>query len=196
MCGGPVVGFAREASGSSQADKLVEIYADGDVSTKEYTFKKTVMPVFLKSPAQGKISNVEAFAGISKLPTFLNEHIWFKNGDSVPQTVDYLTSIGIVALAGNRELISLDYEKIRNMDSKLVIQNQKDGNDTYLCKASHKRGLLAWVFIGHQGNPYQVARPAPWRTNSFFSTKLRKCSLSVLPLAPVARTMSRIVTRP
>ncbi len=40
MCGGPVVGFAREASGSSQADKLVEIYADGDVSNKEYAFKK------------------------------------------------------------------------------------------------------------------------------------------------------------
>ena len=50
--------------------------------------------------------------------------------------------------------------------------------------------------LGHQGNPYQVARPAPWRANSFFLTKLRKCSLSVLPLAPVARTMSRMVTRP
>lgn len=122
MCGGPVVGFAREATGSSQADKLVEIYADGDVSAKEYVFKKTVVPVFLKSLAKGKISNVEAFAGVSKLPTFLNEHIWFKNGDLVPQTVDYLTSIGIVGLAGDRELILLDYEKIRNMESKLVIQ--------------------------------------------------------------------------
>lgn len=34
MCGGPVVRFARAASGSSQADKLVEIYIDGDVLTK------------------------------------------------------------------------------------------------------------------------------------------------------------------
>lgn len=46
MCGGPVVGFAREATGSSQADKLVEIYVDGGVSTEEYVFKKTVVPVF------------------------------------------------------------------------------------------------------------------------------------------------------
>lgn len=122
MCGGPVVNFAREASGSSQADKLVEIYADGDVSTKEYKFKKTVVPVFLKSPAQGKISNVETFSDISKLPTFLNEHIWFKNGDLVPQTVDYLTSIGIVALAGDRQLILDDYQEIRNREAKLVIQ--------------------------------------------------------------------------
>lgn len=122
MCGGPVVGFSREASGSSQADKLVEIYIDGDVSTKEYVFKKTVVPVFLKSPAKGKISNVEAFANLSKLPTFLNEHIWFKNGDLVPQTVDYLTSIGIIALAGDCKSILLDYEKIRSMESKLVIQ--------------------------------------------------------------------------
>ncbi|HAT9675372.1 TPA: ATP-grasp domain-containing protein [Legionella pneumophila subsp. pneumophila] len=122
MCGGPVVGFAREATGSSQADKLVEIYVDGGVSTEEYVFKKTVVPVFLKSPAKGKISNVEAFAELSKLPTFLNEHIWFKNGDLVTQTVDYLTSIGIIGLAGDRKSILLDYEKIRNMESKLVIQ--------------------------------------------------------------------------
>lgn len=122
MCGGPVVGFAREATGSSQADKLVEIYADGDVLTKKYVFKKSVVPVFLKSPAKGIISNVEALAEISKLPTLLNEHIWFKNGDLVPQTVDYLTSIGIIALAGDRESILSDYKKIRNMESKLVIR--------------------------------------------------------------------------
>lgn len=120
MCGGPVVGFAREATGSSQADKLVEVYADGDV-LKKYVFKKSVVPVFLKSPAKGIISNIEAFAEISKLPTLFNEYIWFKNGDLVPQTVDYLTSIGIVALAGDRERILLDYKKIRNMESKLVI---------------------------------------------------------------------------
>ena len=121
MCGGPTVGFAREASGSSQADKLVEVYVDGDVLTKKYVFKKSVVPVFLKSPVQGTISNVEALAEIYKLPTLLNEYIWFKNGDLVPQTVDYLTSIGIIALAGDREHILLDYEKIRNMESKLVI---------------------------------------------------------------------------
>lgn len=122
MCGGPVVGFAREASGSSQADKLVEIFADGDVTTKEYQFKKTVMPVFLKSPAKGRIYNVEALADVVNLPTFLNENIFFKNGDTVPQTVDYLSSIGIVALAGNREQALLDYANIRNMESQLVVQ--------------------------------------------------------------------------
>jgi biotin carboxylase len=121
MCGGPVVGFAREATGSSQADKLVEIYADGDVLTKDFVFKKSVMPVFLKSPAKGRISNVEALTEIYKLPTLFKEYIWFKNDDLVPQTVDYLTSIGIVALAGDRESILLDYEKIRNMESKLVV---------------------------------------------------------------------------
>jgi biotin carboxylase len=46
MIGGPVVGFARAATGSSQADKLVEIYVDGDVRSKEFVFKKTVVPVF------------------------------------------------------------------------------------------------------------------------------------------------------
>ncbi|KGP64101.1 hypothetical protein EP47_08120 [Legionella norrlandica] len=121
MCGGPVVGFAREATGSSQADKLVEIYAHGDVVTKNYDFKKTVVPVFLKSPAKGTISNIEAFDEVSMLPTLLNKYIWFKNGDQVPQTVDYLTSIGIISLAGDRESIFLDYQKIRHMESKLII---------------------------------------------------------------------------
>lgn len=121
MCGGPVVRFAREATGSSQADKLVEIYADGDVSTKKYVLKKSVVPVFLKSPAKGTISNVEALADISKLPTLFNKHIWFDNGDLVPQTVDYLTSIGIIGLSGDRESIFLDYKKIRHMESQLIV---------------------------------------------------------------------------
>lgn len=120
MCGGPVVRFAREATGSSQADKLVEAYLDGDV-LKEFTFKKTVVPVFLKSPKKGIISNIEALAEISTLPTLHSNYVWVKNGDLVPQTVDYLTNIGIVALTGDRESILLDYKKIRNMESKLII---------------------------------------------------------------------------
>lgn len=120
MCGGPVVRFAREATGSSQADKLVEIYTDGDVLKKNYEFKKTVVPVFLKSPVKGIISNMEALAETSKLPTLFNTYFWFKNGDVVPQTVDYLTSIGIIALTGNLKNILLDYKKIREMESRLI----------------------------------------------------------------------------
>lgn len=124
MLGGPTIGFAREATGSSQADKLVEVYADGDVLLNKYVFKKSVVPVFLKSPAKGIISNIEALDEISQLPTLHKQFIWFKNGDSVPQTEDYLTSIGIVALAGERESILADYKKIRFMESRLVIDSK------------------------------------------------------------------------
>ena len=124
MCGGPTIRFAREATGSSQADKLVQIYVDRHIPIKTYHFKKTVVPVFLKSHAEGKISNGEALDKISELPTLLDKFIWFKNGDVVPHTVDYLTSIGIVALAGDREAIFLDYQKIREMESRLVIQKE------------------------------------------------------------------------
>lgn len=123
MMGGPVVGFAREATGSSQADKLVEIYLDGDVQN-EFVFKKSVVPVFLKSSAKGIITNIEALADVAKLPTLFREYIWFKNGDCVPQTIDYLTSIGIIALAGERKDILLDYQKIRDMESNLVINKE------------------------------------------------------------------------
>jgi hypothetical protein len=121
MIGGPVVGFARAATGSSQADKLVEIYVDGDVQTKEFVFKKTVVPVFLKAVTEGTVSNLETFDATSELPGLLFKYIWIKNGDRVPQTVDYLTSIGIIALAGDRESIFLDYKKIRDMESELII---------------------------------------------------------------------------
>ncbi len=123
MLGGPTVGFSREATGSSQADKLVEAYVDGDVQTKKYFFKKTVIPVFLRSPFEGKISNAEVFNESSSLSTLFEKHIWFKNGDRVSQTVDYLTSIGIIALSSeNRNHIFEDYKKIRMMESKLVVR--------------------------------------------------------------------------
>jgi biotin carboxylase len=123
MCGGPVVRFAREATGSSQADKLVEIYVDGDVLSKEFVFKKTVVPVFLKALAQGAISNTEVLDGIGDLPTLFNKYIWIQYGDVIAQTVDYLTSIGIVGLSGDRESIFQDYKRIRDMESKLVIRS-------------------------------------------------------------------------
>jgi len=59
-----------------------------------------------------------------RLPTLLNKYIWFKNGDRVPHTVDYLTSIGIIALSGDRESIFADYGKIRGMESRLVIHSE------------------------------------------------------------------------
>jgi biotin carboxylase len=120
MIGGPVVGFARTATGSSQADKLVEIYVDGDVQTKEFIFKKTVVPVFLKAAREGIVSNLEALEAATDLASLLSKYVWIKNGDRVPRTEDYLTSIGIIALAGDREAIFADYRKIRAMESKLV----------------------------------------------------------------------------
>lgn len=122
MTGGPVVGFAREATGSSQADKLVEAYLDGDVANKDYQLKKTVVPVFLKSPISGIVTNAEVFDDVSKLPTLFQRHTWFKNGDAVPQTIDYLTSIGIVALSGDRDAVFADYKKIREMEAKLRVE--------------------------------------------------------------------------
>lgn len=119
MIGGPVVGFARAATGSSQADKLAEIYVDGDVQTKEFVFKRTVIPVFLKAANQGVVSNLEVLDDAAKLETLLYKYVWVKNGDSVPQTVDYLTNIGIIALTGDKENILKDYKKIRAMESNL-----------------------------------------------------------------------------
>lgn len=121
MLGGPTVGFSREASGSSQADKLAEIYLDGDVQTKIFNLKKTVIPVFLRSSRNGIVSNAEVFDEVKNLPTLFESHIWFRNGDIVKKTEDYLTSIGIIALSGDRDSVCRDYEIIREIESRLVI---------------------------------------------------------------------------
>jgi biotin carboxylase len=128
MCGGPVVGFARKATGSSQADKLVEVYVDGDVHRKEYVFRQTVVPVFLKAVRPGTVLNAEVLDGVSQLPTLLSQHIWIKNGDFIRQTEDYLTSIGIVALTGERDSVFMDYEKIRNLESRLLISTYENAD--------------------------------------------------------------------
>lgn len=121
MLGGPTVAFSREATGSSQADKLAEIYIDGQVKFKMYEFKKTVAPVFLRAKKSGILKNKEALNQVKTLSSLFQSHIWFNNGDNLSETVDYLTSIGIIALSGNRKEIMADYKRIREMESKLII---------------------------------------------------------------------------
>lgn len=122
ICGGPVSEFSRVATNSSQVDKLVEAYTTGDVLSKTYNFQQHVNSVFLSAANNGKISNLEVFEGITHLPTLLNQHIWVKNGDEVAQTVDYLSSIGIIGLVGEKEAIKEDYQKLRQMESELIIK--------------------------------------------------------------------------
>lgn len=121
IIGGPVAEFTREASGSSQIDNLVALYAFGKLQSTQYDFKKTVVPVFLSAPAKGVLLNAEVFEEAAKLSTFFKQYIWYKNGDQVPLTVDYLTSMGIISLAGDRESIFLDYQRIRHMEQKIRI---------------------------------------------------------------------------
>lgn len=122
MCGGPVVLFAREASGSSQADKMVEAIADRKITSKAFTWSKTVMPVFLRAKATGVVANVKALDEVDKLPTLFRKFVWLKDGDSVKETVDYLSSVGIIALSGERNAILRDKARIREMEAKLVIR--------------------------------------------------------------------------
>lgn len=122
MCGGPVVQFSRHASGSSQADKLVQAYLDGDIDDKQYRLTNTVVAVFLKSSLQGKANNLEIFNQAYKLQTFFKKFLWYKNGDTIPKTQDYLTSLGIIALSGNRQFIFDDYQTIRQLESELAIE--------------------------------------------------------------------------
>ncbi|MDB5101352.1 MAG: hypothetical protein JWM80_5773 [Cyanobacteria bacterium RYN_339] len=120
-CGGPVLGFSRVATGSSQLERVVEAYVDGAIRTLAYDVTKTVVPVFLIAPASGIIQNVEVLDPLRELSTHLNTYTWHRNGDAVRQTVDYHTMMGIVALAGEREAVFADYKRIREAEAQLRI---------------------------------------------------------------------------
>ncbi|HEY3997441.1 MAG TPA: ATP-grasp domain-containing protein, partial [Candidatus Xenobia bacterium] len=121
-CGGPVLGFSRVATGSSQLERVVEAYADGEIRTRTYDFKKTVVPVFLIAPVSGILRNVEVLEPLRQLPTHLRTHMWLGNGDHVQQTVDWDTVLGVVALAGDRDAVFSDYQRVREVESRLRIE--------------------------------------------------------------------------
>lgn len=120
MCGGPVLGFARAATGSSQLERVVEAYTDGAIR-EGYHLRQTVVPVFLIAKHGGVLSNVEVLDELASLPTHLATRMWRGNGERVPRTVDFDTTLGIVALAGNRNAVFADYRRVREAEARLVI---------------------------------------------------------------------------
>lgn len=121
MCGGPVVNFSRAATGSSQADKLAELYTLGTLKQATYQLQQTVIAVFLKSNTTGTVTNLDIFDACQSLPTFMSKYLWYANFACIPKTTDYLTSLGIIALIGNKNNIMADYTTIRSLESQLNI---------------------------------------------------------------------------
>jgi biotin carboxylase len=122
MCGGPVLGFSRAATGSSQLERVIEAYVDGEIRTPAYSLKRTVVPVFLAAPVAGTIRNIEILDELRGLATHLKTVTWLKNGDRVRRTVDFLSAIGIVALAGERDAVFADYARVRKVEARLTIE--------------------------------------------------------------------------
>lgn len=121
MCGGPIIALSRAATGSSQLERVLEAYLDGEIKTQDYEFKQTVVPVFLNSRVSGVLRNVEILNKLRKLPTHLSTQLWLKNGDQVSRTVDVDTTLGVIALAGERSAVFADYVKVRQIEAELVI---------------------------------------------------------------------------
>ncbi|MBX9768822.1 MAG: ATP-grasp domain-containing protein, partial [Bdellovibrionales bacterium] len=119
MCGGPVLGFAKAATGSSQLERVLEAYVDGEIRSQQYDFKQTVVPVFLSAPISGVLQNAEVLDSLRLLPTHLATSMWRKNGDFVRQTVDFDTTLGIIALAGDRNDVFDDYKRVRDVETQL-----------------------------------------------------------------------------
>ncbi len=121
MCGGPVLGFARAATGSSQVERVVEAYLEGEISSRVYKLKQTVVPVFLAASISGILRNVEVLDKLKGLSTHLATHVWSRNGEQVQRTINFDSTLGIVALAGERNAVFADYKRVREVEAELVI---------------------------------------------------------------------------
>ena len=118
-CGGPVLELSRIATGSSQLERVVEAYVDGAILTRSYALATTVVPVFLNAPRAGIIGNIEALDALRALSTYTSHQLWRQAGDHVPQSVDWDTVLGVVALAGERSAVFADLARVRDIESRL-----------------------------------------------------------------------------
>lgn len=121
LCGGPAVNFARAATGSSQLERLIQVYTTGDVSEKTYYHQETVVPIFINAFHAGFIQNLEILDSLKELETHFTTYSWLRNGDYVERTVDFDSIIGIVALKGEREAIFADYAHVRQAEKLIAI---------------------------------------------------------------------------
>lgn len=121
MCGGPILGLSRAATGSSQLERVLEACLAGYIKTDRYTLKKTVVPVFLNARVSGILRNAEILERLSTLPTHFSTWLWRKNGDRITKTVDVDSTLGVIALAGERSAVFEDYIKVREVESRLII---------------------------------------------------------------------------
>jgi hypothetical protein len=75
----------------------------------------------LASPVRGRLRNAEVLDRLGSLPTHLATHMWRGNDDPVPRTVEFDTTLGIVALAGDRDAVFADYARVREVEAQLII---------------------------------------------------------------------------
>lgn len=122
MSGGPVLALAKTATGSNQLELMVEAYLNGTISTTSYTLQKTVVPVFLNAKNSGRVSNAEILDPLRSLPTCIDSQFCLKNGDLVSKTIDVYSTLGMIALAGERSAVFEDYQVIREVESQLILR--------------------------------------------------------------------------
>lgn len=91
--------------------------------TPRYELLQHVRGVFVSAPAEGVWTNAKVFDGIDRLPTFWSAHLPKGSGETVAETVDLLTALGWVILAGPDEAaIDADYREIRAREARIEIR--------------------------------------------------------------------------
>jgi hypothetical protein len=66
--------------------------------------------------------NPELFDRAKSLPTYWAEHFEGRSGEPVPQTVDFVTYLGWVVLAGpDHAAVTADYQHLKDLERQIQI---------------------------------------------------------------------------
>ena len=109
------------ATGDNQIDRTVRHYVDGEF-TPGYRLLQEVRTVWLAAERDGILRNIEILEAAKELPTVHSMSLPV-NGRFVPLTTGMSTSLGwMIQSAPGWEAIEADYRKIRELESRLVIE--------------------------------------------------------------------------
>jgi hypothetical protein len=109
------------ATGSNQIRRTVEHRVHG-IHYPSYELVQHVCSVVINSPAAGVWQNPELFDRAKSLPTYWAEHFEGRSGEPVPQTVDFVTYLGWVVLAGpDHAAVTADYQHLKDLERQIQI---------------------------------------------------------------------------
>jgi biotin carboxylase len=114
------------ATGDNQVRRTVQHRVHGR-HQPSYQLVQHVCSVVINSPAAGVWRNPELFDQAKSLPTYWADHFEGRSGEPVPASVDFVTYLGWVVLAGpDQAAVAADYRHLKELERQIRIDERSE----------------------------------------------------------------------